>query len=64
MKQDSTVFIVDDDPSVRDSLRCLLESAGFVVVRIRNEDVLDNIEGVMEEIDAVVAGKIASSTPP
>jgi FixJ family two-component response regulator len=31
MKQRPTVFVVDDDPSVRDSLRCLLESAGFAV---------------------------------
>ena len=29
--QNATVFVVDDEPSVRDSLRCLLESAGFVV---------------------------------
>ena len=31
MMQNATVFVVDDEPSVRDSLRCLLESAGFVV---------------------------------
>ena len=28
---DSTVFVVDDDPSMRDSLRWLLESAGLAV---------------------------------
>jgi two-component system response regulator FixJ len=31
MRQGPTVFVVDDEPSVRDSLRCLLESAGFAV---------------------------------
>ncbi|MEQ8268980.1 MAG: response regulator FixJ [Parvibaculum sp.] len=31
MKTDETVFIVDDDAAVRDSLRALLESAGFRV---------------------------------
>lgn len=28
---DSTVFVVDDDPAMRDSLRWLLESAGLAV---------------------------------
>jgi two-component system response regulator FixJ len=31
MKRGITVFVVDDEPSVRDSLRCLLDSAGFAV---------------------------------
>jgi RNA polymerase sigma factor (sigma-70 family) len=31
MKPEPTVFVVDDDASVCDSLRCLLESAGFAV---------------------------------
>jgi FixJ family two-component response regulator len=31
MKPEPTVFVVDDDPSVRDSTRCLLESVGYSV---------------------------------
>jgi two-component system response regulator FixJ len=31
MRPDTTVFLVDDDPAVRDSLKLLLETYGFTV---------------------------------
>jgi two-component system response regulator FixJ len=31
MRPDTTVFLVDDDPAVRDSLKLLLETYGFIV---------------------------------
>jgi two-component system, LuxR family, response regulator FixJ len=31
MRRDATVFLVDDDPAVRDSLKLLLETYGFTV---------------------------------
>jgi two-component system response regulator FixJ len=31
MRPDTTIFLVDDDPAVRDSLKLLLETYGFIV---------------------------------
>lgn len=42
MKDDPTVFVVDDDPAMRSSLRWLLESEGLAVETFENgEDFLD-----------------------
>lgn len=52
---------IHDQQQDYDAIRTeFLEAVGFEVIRFRNEDVLHNIEGVMEEIDAVVGRK----TPP
>jgi two-component system response regulator FixJ len=38
MQRDATVFLVDDDPAVRDSLKLLLETYGFVVREFASGD--------------------------
>ncbi len=46
-----------DAEIVRDALRTgRIESLGFFVMRITNTDVYDNLEGVLEAIDAQLAG--------
>lgn len=47
-----------DDEIARDALRTEhIERLGFLVMRVGNRDVYDNIEGVLEAIDAQLSGR-------
>ena len=54
------------DPGVQQSDRertCALESRGFIVIRIPNNEVNQNFRGVCEYIDHMVQTRILSNTP-
>ena len=41
----------------------MLESFGFLVVRVTNVDVYDNLDGVLEMIDQNVSGHVDTPSP-